>query len=221
MRASHSILAFLVRLGSKLMIITFPTCRGEAADGASSPSRMRRSPSMASGGEDELEPEGQDEAQRGPARKRKTAKRVQGVMSMNEWEQVVDARRRSQAEPEEADEGRRGSSSSPKAEGGRRSQSSRSIEGGGHTGEQAEGAERSLRRARGSRQEGGTGGEGQDRGLPRGRSVSRNSRSLRAEEASEQAGDAGGKASRAPRRRQRSVQRDMDGEEAVDVEYLI
>jgi hypothetical protein len=217
-RASHSIRAFLVRLGSKLMIITFPTCRGEAADGASSPSRMRRSPSMASGGEDELEPEGQDEAQRGPARKRKTAKRVQGVMSMNEWEQVVDARRRSQAEPEAADEGRRGSSYSPKAEGGRRSRSSRSIEGGGHTGEQAEGGERSLRRVRGSRQEGGTGGEG----LPGGRSASRNSRSLRAEEASEQAGDAGGKASRAPRRRQRSVQRDMDGEEeAVNAEYLI
>lgn len=216
--------------------------RGEPGEGVSSPSRRLRSNSMRTrrnsgadpvsrhshraprddqsggeeGGEQEQHDEGQEDSRRGMARKRSRAKAPQSVKSMNEWEQDVQARRRSQVEGmDEADQGRRGSSHSPKVvEGGRRRGD------GSQRWEQAEGADNSLRRARGSRQEGGA-GEAQGPVLTQGRSLSRNSRTMQAAQAEEQE-DAGGRARKPPRRRQRSVQRDMEGEEeAVNVEYLI
>lgn len=161
------------------------------------------------------------------SQERSMAKRLQSVKSMNEWEQDVVARQRSQVEVDGAEEGRRGSSYSPKvAEGGRRSRSSRSIEGASLTWEQREEADSSLRRgkstrrARGSRQDGGGGAEEQGPAVAHG-GARRSSRSMQAEEAPEQAGDAGSRARRLSRRRQRSVQRDMGGEEDdVNLEYM-
>jgi hypothetical protein len=156
------------------------------------------------------------------------AKRLQSVKSMDEWEQDVVARRRSQVEVDGAEEGRRGSSYSPKVAEGRRSRSSRSFEGGRLTWEQKEEAQSSLRRdnsarrARGSRQDGEGGAEAQGPALVHGRSMNRSSRSMQADEAAEQAGYTGNKARKPSRRRQRSVQRDMDGEgDDVNIEDVM
>jgi hypothetical protein len=178
------------------------------------------------GMEEERQEDGREEARRGMSRKRSTAKRLQSVKSMNEWEQDVAARRRSQVEGDGAEEGRRGSSYSPKvAEGGRKS---RSMEGGNLTWEQREEADSSLRRnssvrrVRGSRQDGGGGAEAQGPAMVYGRSMNRSSRSMQADEPPEHAGDTGSKAKKPSRRRQRSVQRDMDGEgDDVNLEYMM